>query len=199
MNLLSTTIVIGALWASSASAAPYEVPYTMRAVHADLHSQLMTAGSEPGNVGSNARVAAELFKSQNDCEAFLVLPLTGAAGALVAQPRLTDGGLAARAQLFKAELPRLLDGSEKVIEVTVELYAAADLAGNAEVARLAERVIWHQANDMEVLYPGASLVSDVLVDSASVARPESVIASDCSTYGTSSIPMMGVGDSHTAK
>lgn len=63
------------------------------------------------------------------------------------------------------ELPALLDGQAEVINALVELYAAADLEGQPAFASLAERMIWHEMSDAEVLYPAA-----VLVGSAAEAR-----------------------------
>ncbi len=61
-----------------------------------------------------------------------------------------------------AELSQLYDGEVDLVTALVELYAAADEAGDAETARLAERMIWHQTSDLEVLYPASLFVETTM-------------------------------------
>ncbi|WP_297977233.1 hypothetical protein, partial [uncultured Amaricoccus sp.] len=58
---------------------------------------------------------------------------------------------------LQAELPRLLDGRIEVVSALAELFAAADADGQPDISRLAERMVWHEMGDAEVLYPAAVL------------------------------------------
>lgn len=45
--------------AAPAIAAPYDAPYALSAVHADLQAQLEKTAAAPGAIGAAGRVAAE--------------------------------------------------------------------------------------------------------------------------------------------
>jgi hypothetical protein len=49
-----------------------------------------------------------------------------------------------------------------LVTAPVELYARAEDAGDAEIARIAERMIWHETGDVEVLHPAAVLVESAM-------------------------------------
>ncbi len=144
--------------AASAAAAPYEAPYALTAVHADFQAQLEQAATTPGEIGTAARLAAELMATQNAEQERLVMPLLGHAEVTATGQALTDVDLSGQAQSLEAELRRVSEGDAELVAALVELYAAAEDAGQAEIARLAERVIWHETSDVEVLYPTALLV-----------------------------------------
>jgi len=61
---------------------------------------------------------------------------------------------------------QLYDRDVDLVTALVELYAAADEAGDAETARLAERMIWHETSDVEVLYPAALFVEEAMRSAA---------------------------------
>lgn len=199
MKLMLITTAIGALLASGSLAGALDVPYTMKAVHADFEAQLAAVAAEPGDLGLAARSAARLFEAQNARQAELVLPLIGT-GDLVAHPRPpADTRLPERAQTFTGALPALLAGEESVVSALSELYAAADLAEKPEVALLAERIIWHQTNDVEVLYPQAVLVSTMDGEAPVVCVTRSAAPGEGALYGPNPTAMMGVGDPHAVK
>ncbi|WP_347309685.1 hypothetical protein [Defluviimonas sp. SAOS-178_SWC] len=153
-----TLIVAAALSALAipAHAAASETPYALGAVHADFQLCLERAADMPGAIGAAARVAGDLMASQNAAQERLVLPLLGWADAAPAG-RLNAADYPDQSRIA-AELSQLHDGDVELVTALVELYAAADEAGEAETARLAETMIWHQTSDIDVLYPAALLV-----------------------------------------
>lgn len=197
MKRMLITTALGALFASSAQfassalAAAPDVPYAMRAVHADFEAQLTAVASEPGELGLAARDAARLFEAQNARQAALVLPLVAAGGATARPPETV--------QSFERALPALLQGEDRVVVALSELYAAADLAEKPAVAMLAERMIWHQTNDLEVLYPQAMRVSTEAAGPPVVCAAMRAAPAPGPLYGTHLIPLMGVGDPHAVK
>ena len=103
-----------------------------------------------------------------------------------------DDGVAS----LKAELPLLLDEQREVVAPLVELFAAADWEGERNLAQLAERMIWHEMGDFEVLYPAAVLVGSIAQARANPADPADLAIAPGSVYGAGPIPMMGVGSPH---
>ena len=154
-----TLIVAAALsaFAIPTHAAPNETPYALSAVHADFQAELERTARLPGEVGAAAGAAAELMAPQNAAQERLVLPLLGWADAVASGREAKMPDIPDRTRI-DAELSQLYDRDVDLVTALVELYAAADEAGDAETARLAERMIWHQTSDVEVLYPAALFV-----------------------------------------
>ena len=58
----------------------------------------------------------------------------------------------------------------EAIGALVKLFAAAEAEGEADVSRLAERIIWHELTDAEILYSAAALVGATV--QAGMAEPD---------------------------
>lgn len=144
--------------ATSAAAAADPAPYALTAVHAEFVAQLTEAGAMSGETGAAAREAATLMAKQNAAQERLVLPLLGWTDA-VANGEASAPGLLPKAAL-ETELSALFAGDVAVVTALADLFAAAETAGNAEIAARAERMIWHETTDVEVLYPAARLVAE---------------------------------------
>ena len=138
-------------------AAPNETPYALSAVHADFQAELERTTRFPGEVGAAAGVTADLMAPHNAAQERLVLPLLGWADTVASGREAKMPDIPDRTRI-DAELSQLYDRDVDLVTTLVELYAAADEAGDAETARLAERMIWHQTSDVEVLYPAALFV-----------------------------------------
>ncbi|SIR33351.1 MULTISPECIES: hypothetical protein [Paracoccus] len=158
-----TLIIAAALSALSipALAAPNETPYALSAVHADFQAELERTARLPGEVGAAAGAAAELMAPHNAAQERLVLPLLGWADAVASGREAKLPDIPDRTRI-DAVLSQLYDRDVDLVTALVELYAAADEAGDAETARLAERMIWHQTSDLEVLYPAALFVETAM-------------------------------------
>lgn len=148
--------------ATSAAATTDPVPYALSAAHADFLYQLNEVASVPDEIGLAARHAATLMAKQNAAQERLVLPLVGwAEAATTANVPTAAVDLSSRDSL-DAELSRLLEGDVELVTALVELYALADSAGQPEIARIAERMIWHETSDVEINYPAALWISQML-------------------------------------
>jgi hypothetical protein len=87
----------------------------------------------------------------------------------------------------------------ELLGAPAHLYAVADETGQSETTRLAERMIWHETSDVEVLYPAAVLVGSVIHGPRIGAAPLGVQTGPGPLYGPNPVPMMGVGDPHAHK
>jgi hypothetical protein len=186
-------IAVASALAAPAIAAPYDAPYMLKAVHADFEAQLEEAAAAPGTIGTAARLAADLMAVQNAAQERLVLPLLGWADATAAGKVAPVADLPSRMNL-EAELLHLYDADVDLVTALVELYAAAEEAGQPGIARIAERIIWHQISDVDVLYPAALLVASI--QAPAFAEPMHFSATAEPLYGSGQLPMMGVGNPH---
>ena len=156
---MQTKLIIAAVitaLAVPAIAAPNETPYALSAVHADNQGQLERITGRSDEIGAAARAAADLLKPHNAAQERLVLPMLGWAESATTGTVLPTA-IPDRNSL-EAELSQLYDGDVDLVTALVDLYAAAEEAGDLETARLAERMIWHETNDVQLLYPAALLV-----------------------------------------
>lgn len=152
--------VVLSVFATAASAASIDTPYGLSAIHQDFLSQLKDVASEPGDVGVAARAAVGVLEPHIELEESVVLPVLNHAVDAAAGKSFLNPALPARLARLKAELPLLLDAETNLFGTLVELYAVADADGRSDIVQLAERMIWHETNDAEILYPAAVLVGD---------------------------------------
>ncbi len=145
-------------FAGAATANTDPAPYAMTATHADMLAQLREVAAMPDATGTAAGRAADLMARHNAAQEQLVLPLLGWADATASRQALTAADLPVRAGGLEAELSQLHAGDVDLVTALVELYATAEETGQPGVARLAERMIWHETGDVEILYPAALLV-----------------------------------------
>lgn len=142
---------------ATASAAPSATPYVLSAAHEDFLMQLEDVAGVPGQIGTTARAAADLVRRHNETEEAVILPFLGLAESAVAS---TMTGEPERGMThLQAELPQILDEQTEVVIALVELFAAAEEQGRPDISRLAERIVWHETGDAEILYPAAVLAS----------------------------------------
>ena len=178
-----------------AVAAPFEAPYALGAVHADFQAQLERGADLPGETGAAARAAAGLMAPHSAAQERLVLPLLGWADAATTGHSPARADLPGRMQI-EAELAQLHDGDVTLVTALAELYATAEAAGEADAARLAERIIWHETGDVEVLYPAALLVGSAAHAQATATDPATIRMGPGPLYGEHPVPMIGAGNPH---
>lgn len=196
---MHTNLVVSAVLSALATtvlAAPFEAPYSLSAVHADFQSQLEQVAGRSGAVGSTARVAADLMGPHNATQERLILPILGFADVAADGQMPKDPQMPERLQVLEAELAQIYDSDVDLVIALVDLYAAADEAGQPETARLAERMIWHEVSDVQVLYPAALLVGASLQAQLGIPRPAGFQIDPGPLDGPSPFPMMGVGNPH---
>ena len=139
------------------------IPESLRAEHAEIHAELERATTAPGAVGASARTLAALLQPHFVREEQIALPPLG----LLAPLARGERGSALRAVLpmtdsLKAELPRMLEEHRAIRAATMRMGRAARSAGNASVARLAEKLALHARSEEEIFYPAAVLVGDLV-------------------------------------
>ncbi len=191
MQIKLIIIAVTSALAAPAIAAPYDAPYALRAVHADFEAQLGKVAAAPGAIGTAARIAADLLAAQNAAQERLVLPLLGWADATAAGESVPVADPPDRMTL-EAELSQLYEGDAVLIHALVELYAAAEESGQSEVTLMAERMIWHETSDLEVLYPAALFVSSI--QASAFGETFEFPATAGPLYGSEPLPMMDVGN-----
>ncbi|MCA8869787.1 MAG: hypothetical protein KDA67_14120 [Rhodobacteraceae bacterium] len=189
------TIAALSMLAMPAVAAPLETPYALSAIHADFQAQLGQLAQMPGSIGIAASQASTIMTAHNAAQERLILPLLGLADATSAGQRPPFAAIPDRMQL-EAELTQLFDGDVDLVTALAELYAAADKAGEPEIARLAERMIWHETGDVEVLYPTALLIGSALQALPVGLEPASIQIGPGPLYGEQPVPMVGTGKPH---
>lgn len=146
------------VFATAASAGSFDTPYALRAIHQDFLMQLKKIAGEPDEVGAAARAAVSVLEPHIELEERVVLPFLGLAETVAGGNAPVIPEIPERFERLKAALPQLLDAESNGIGTLVELYAVADSEGRPEIVQLAERMIWHETNDTEILYPAAVLV-----------------------------------------
>lgn len=162
---MHTSFVVAAIVSAlvaTASAPPFETSYALSAPHADFLMQLENAGAAPGRTGAAARAAAGLVGPYMEVEERVVLPFLAHMEAVATGQTPVDPQILARLQSLTTEMPLLRDVEIEVVSALVDLFATAEEEGQREISRLAERMIWHQTNDAEVLYPAALLVGYII-------------------------------------
>lgn len=170
---MQTKLIIAAVasaLAVPAVAAPAASPYALSAVHADFQDELAQIAAMPDEIGAAARAAAALMGPHNAAQESLLLPLLARADA-AATGRASTPAVLPDAATLQADLTQLQEGDVALVTALAELYAAADGAQDPAIARLAERMIWHQTADVDVLYPAALLVGATMRGQAMGAGP----------------------------
>lgn len=81
------------------------------------------------------------------------------------------------------------DGAQDLMTALVELYAIAEETGHGDISRVAERLIWHETADAEVLTTAANYQYTVRAQSTADASAGPL-------YGPNPTPMMGIGNPH---
>jgi hypothetical protein len=160
-KIMRTKLIVTAVFsvfATAASAGSFDTPYALSAIHQDFLLQLKDTVGESGEVGAAARAAISVLEPHIELEESVVLPFLGFAGNVAGGNASIIPEIPERLERLKAELPRLLDAESNGISTLVELYAVAASEGRPEIVQLAERMIWHETNDAEILYPAAVLV-----------------------------------------
>jgi hypothetical protein len=155
-KLIVTAVL--SVFATAASAGSFDTPYALSAIHQDFLLQLKDAAGEAGEVGNAARAAVSVLEPHVESEESVVLPFLSFAETVADGNASVVPEIPGRLERLKAELPQLLDAKTNGISTLVELYAVADSEGRPEIVRLAERMIWHETIDADLLYPAAVLV-----------------------------------------
>lgn len=195
---MQTKLVIAAVLSSlavPAIAAPSETPYALSAVHADFQAELEQTAGLPGEIGAAARAVADLMRLHSAAQERLVLPLLGRVDAVAIGRKAGGPDLPDRMRI-ESELSQLYEGDVALVTALVELYAVAEEMGDTETTRLAERMIWHESGDVDVLYPAALLVASTEWTQVGGMGPADPQTGAGPLHGEDPLPVPGIGNPH---
>jgi len=135
------------------------IPEPLRAEHAELHAELMSATKIGGRVGEAAKEVARRLHPHFVREEEFALPPLALLGPLVTgdtAPAMAD--VLTLTDKLRAELPGMLAEHKEIVAALGELEAAANAENKPQYARFAEKLIQHAQTEEEVLYPAALLI-----------------------------------------
>ena len=140
-----------------------DLPQALQTEHQELHEEMVKATKLGGETGAAARgVVKVLFPHVLLEEEFAIPPLS-------ILPALARGELTAemarvlpKAEMLKAELPRMLDEHKLIVQALQKLLQAASKEQHSGYARFAQKLILHAQMEEEVLYPASILVGEYL-------------------------------------
>jgi hypothetical protein len=146
----------------SKSSAP-EIPKSIQAEHEAIHELLIEATAQPGRVGIQARMLADVLHPHFVREEQIALPPLGLLAPLArAEVRGDVGAVLAMTDSLRSELPRMLDEHKAIRAAVDALREAARIEGAVKYERLADQLALHALTEEEVLYPAAVLVGDLI-------------------------------------
>lgn len=137
----------------------FRIPDSLRSEHEALHTTLLRAGREPGDLGRAASDLARRLHPHMLREEGLVFPNLGLLrqlGAGVINPEMADA--ARNAARIEQELPHLVAEHKDIGEALQRMLDAARAADATDYAEFAWRLLEHLRMEEEVLYPAAIVV-----------------------------------------
>jgi hemerythrin-like domain-containing protein len=140
-----------------------EVPSSLKSEHEELHSILVGATHEAGELGAAATALDKVMRQHVAREEQFALP------PIALLPRLARGEAAADMEValtltdrLQAELPEMLSEHQEIIRAVRKLLVAARNQDKVEYAEFAERLLRHIRLEEDVLYPAAVLAGRYL-------------------------------------
>ena len=133
-------------------------PQSIKALHEQLHGELVRVSRESGELGNAAKVVIRLLQGHFEREEAHVLPLLSLLPKLAAQGAPIDlAGADALAKGVRDEVRRLIQGHGFLAASLEDLVRAARTGDHAEAAEVAYAVMTHLRLEEEVLYPAVLL------------------------------------------
>jgi hemerythrin superfamily protein len=139
----------------------FKIPQPLKLEHEELHTELIKATKEGGEIGESAKAVAKVLHPHFVKEEEYALPLLGLLP-LLAEGRVTleMKGVLTMTNRLKAELPQMLKEHKAIVAELEKLTDAARKENKMEYARFAEKLILHAKSEEEVLYPTAILIGE---------------------------------------
>jgi hypothetical protein len=137
----------------------FSISESLRAEHAELHTELVDATKAGGRVGEAAKEVARRLHPHFAREEEFALPPLALLGPLATgdtTPAMAD--VLALTDKLQAELPGMLAEHREIVAALGDLEAAANAENKPQYARFAEKLIQHARTEEEVLYPAAILI-----------------------------------------
>lgn len=137
----------------------FRIPDSLASEHEALHTALLRAGKEPGELGQAAQEVGRRLHPHMLREEGLVfanLGLLRQLGAGVINPEMADAGR--NADRIEQELPHLLAEHREITVALQRMLDAARAADATDYAEFAWRMLAHMRLEEDVLYPAAIVV-----------------------------------------
>ena len=141
--------------------AQHEIPQSLAVEHAETIERLTTLSKHPGEVGTVARKALELFRRHEARESEYILP------PLTLLPVLADGKVTpdmawavAMADRVKADREVIFEEHTKITDIANALVNAGRRAHDAEAVEFAQAAVADSLNDIELLEPTVLVIGD---------------------------------------
>ena len=175
------TIVVAALVTSPAMAqeahmhnqvpSRNEIPSSIKKEHDAIHALLIEATKQPGRVGVQARVLADVLHPHFVREEQIALPPLSALAPLTRDEMPSNvSTLLAMTDSLRAEMPTMLAEHKRIRAAVDGLRDAAKLENAKRYEGLADQLALHALTEEEVLYPAAMLVGDLIRARMSVGQ-----------------------------
>ena len=141
----------------------FQIPSSLKAEHAELHSELVRATKAGGRTGEAAKAVANLMHPHFLNEEEYALPPLGLLGPLSKgklEPAMAD--VLKMTDKLEAEMPRMLAEHKEIVAALQRLIDAARSECMFDYGRFAEKLMAHARTEEEVSYPTALLIGRYL-------------------------------------
>ena len=139
----------------------FQIPKSLKSEHESLHTTLLRAGKEKGELGQCAQVLSKLLHPHMLREETLAFPLLGLLRQLAAGTVNAEMAEAiAAGERLRSEAASMAEEHRLIGEALKQLLALAGAEDRTEYADFAYQLIEHIRVEEEVLYPAALLVGD---------------------------------------
>jgi len=141
----------------------FKVPHALKVEHDQLHHDLTLAIESGGQTGTAAQVVADALHAHFDGEEKYALQPLGLLPA-IAEGKITPemAQVLELTDTLKAEMPRMLEEHQVIVDALKRLIAAAKQEGKLQHADFAEKLMLHAQSEEEVAYPAALVMGEYL-------------------------------------
>jgi len=141
----------------------FNVPHALKVEHDQLHHDLTQAIQSGGLTGTAAEVVADALHAHFESEEKYALQPLGLLPALAEGKIIPEmAQVLPLTDTLKAELPRMLEEHQAIVDALKQLITAAQQEGKLEHADFAKKLMLHAQNEEEVAYPAALLIGEYL-------------------------------------
>ena len=159
--LLVVALPIGA--ANGAQKGKIGIPAPLASEHAALHDTLVRAIGAGGKTGEAAQKLADVLHPHFVKEEAYALPQLGLLRTLAEGGTIAEAETAIKtSEKLKAEMARMLEEHEAIVEALESLSSAAEAEGKKEYVEFAAELKQHALVEEEIYYPAAILIGEYL-------------------------------------
>ncbi len=139
------------------------IPKSLKIEHEELHSKLLKATKEKGEIGSAATNVAKILHNHFIKEEEFALPPLGLLRE-ISRENVTNEmrSVLPMTDKLKAELPHMLEEHKAIVKAIDNLVFSARKENKPEYVEFSEKLKLHAQVEEEVMYPAAILVGEIL-------------------------------------